>query len=644
MSSDATKKSAYQEFRSRLIVGCSSILLILAAGLVWKVNADYDAATRTTTAQTSNLVLAIEAYVTQALDAMNAPLSSVAETISKQSANGVVSATDIKAILTTPLLPTTANYWVMFINAEGHAVAASNDLSVAGVSYADRTYFSTQKLERNTGLFIGYPTIGRVSKQRVYFVSKRVEDANHEFLGVVVAVVDPKSFAEVLDHSLYQKSLSATIVSRGGKIIARAPRYEASFGKDISNSDVFTKIAISPSGTYQSVSLVDNDLRTYSYRAISKYPLIVSVGMLSPVLTDILAQDASEITAGVICILMVLLLGSRVALNSFRNVEAYATRQQELNLKLDKAQIEVEAGARRARMIADNMPALVSYIDSEQRYQFRNSFYQEIPGIDFKRMIGRTLLEVFGAEVHATVEKEVARALMGESLVFERALPGKNGQTLWLRYQYSPDNNDDGTVAGFYTLVSDVTDMKEIQHQLMALSRVDALTDMPNRTALCERIGEVVARTTRRNHNAAIPEKIGCLFLDIDHFKLINDTHGHDCGDAVLKEFGARLKACIRQSDMASRLAGDEFVILLEGLEQPEGASAVASKILVTMTEPFITEYGQLNVTTSIGIAVSSRRDETPDSLLRQADIALYEAKKKGRNTFFVSQNNSVTA
>ena len=154
--------------------------------------------------------------------------------------------------------------------------------------------------------------------------------------------------------------------------------------------------------------------------------------------------------------------------------------------------------------------------------------------------------------------------------------------------------------------------------------------------ALYERIGEVIARTARHNHGLANTEKFACLFLDIDRFKVINDTYGHDCGDAVLQEFSARIKDCIRQSDMASRLAGDEFVILLEGLDQPDDAASVAKKILAAMTVPFITEYGNLSVTTSIGIAVSSDIHATSDSLLKDADEALYEAKKKGRNTFAI--------
>ena len=636
--------ASFTKFKTRLFRACAAVFILFIAAQIWKVNADYQAAISSTVAQTENLVRAIEAHAVDAIEAMNAPLSAVAEAIALKSEGAVVSANEVKSILTSPLLPGTAKYWVMFIDADGKAVAASNDLPVNGVSYADREYFNTQKTRPGTGLFLGDPSIGRISRKKIYFVSKRVEDAGHTFLGVVVACVDSTSLAKVLQQSLYQKSLSITVLNTSGKIIARVPRYEESFGRDISKSDLFLHLEKARSGNYRAVSIVENDLRIYSYRALSKFPLIIAVGMSSPLLITTLIDDTAEIAAGLLAVLFVLLLGSRFALRSVRDIERYAHRQQELNFQLDLAKSEVEAGERRARMIADNMPALVAYIDAEQRYKFRNSYYREVPEINYENMLGKTMRDVFGLEMHAAVEDEVLRALHGETVIFERELRAKNGSMRWLRYQYSPDVRDDGTVAGFYTLVTDVTDMKAVQHQLLALARIDGLTGLPNRTALCERIAEAVARNTRRNHVAPTAGKIGCLFLDIDHFKTINDTYGHACGDTILKEFGARLKTCIRQSDMAARLAGDEFVILLEGIDLPYGATAVATKVLDVMAQPFITDCGRVSVTTSIGVAISAEIGDTADSLLKAADTALYQAKNQGRNTFSVHAEISTTS
>lgn len=629
-------KSEFYSFKSRLFIGCSAIFLFAIAAAAWKIATDYKAAVETTVSQTHNLVLAIEAHIVSDIDKMKAPLDALVTTMMMRKAGGMLTPSEVKAILTSPLVPSTSNYWFTFINADGIGVASSRELSVMGVSFNDRDYFNAQKNQSNDRIFIGEPSIGIVSLTKNYYISKRVEDAQGGFLGVIVAVVDTTPLVKVLEQFLYNESLSINVATKLGKIIARVPLFEESFGMDISKSNLFLNSAISPSGTYRGISTVDKKLRIYSYRAFERYPLTISVGMLSPFLIDIVLDNALKVIAGLLSLLLVLILGSKFALNSFRNLELFAKRQQVLNNKLDASRMEIEASERRARMIADNMPALVSYIDCNQRYQFRNSHYRHTPGIDFEHMLGRTILEVFGPERYAVLEKKIAQALKGESIVFESEITEKDGTIVCLRYQLSPDISDDGAVAGFYALVSDVTDMKIIQHQLMQLSRTDSLTGLPNRTALYERLADALTRTARRNHVSTSPVIIGCLFLDIDSFKSINDSYGHSCGDAILKEFGARLVACVRKSDMVARLAGDEFVILLEELEEPDGVISVAKKIITAMTVPFVTQSGQIAVTASIGITVSSNRNETPENLLKNADNALYEAKRNGRNTFAV--------
>lgn len=134
--------ATYKQFRTRLLTACAAIVVLLAAGAAWKINADYNAAIETTIAQTSNLVLAVEAHVVETIDTLDAPLTALAETIARRKTEGDVTAREIKSLLTSPLLPGTAKYWVMFIDTQGTAVAASNDLPVAGVFYGDREYFA----------------------------------------------------------------------------------------------------------------------------------------------------------------------------------------------------------------------------------------------------------------------------------------------------------------------------------------------------------------------------------------------------------------------------------------------------------------------------------------------------------------------
>jgi diguanylate cyclase (GGDEF)-like protein len=197
-----------------------------------------------------------------------------------------------------------------------------------------------------------------------------------------------------------------------------------------------------------------------------------------------------------------------------------------------------------------------------------------------------------------------------------------------LHATYIPDFAADGSVAGLYILVTDISELKVAEQRMARLARHDALTGLPNRYQLDEKLEEAMRRCRR----SLMP--MAMMFLDIDHFKGINDTLGHAAGDEVLKEFGLRLKAAVRATDTVARLAGDEFIILLEGLHAIEDAQAVARKILASMAAEFIVDGKPLRVTTSIGIACTDSLNLTAERLMAHADQALYQAKSDGRNTF----------
>ena len=283
-------------------------------------------------------------------------------------------------------------------------------------------------------------------------------------------------------------------------------------------------------------------------------------------------------------------------------------------------------------MIADSLPALVAYIDASERYIFHNSFYRNVPGVDVERMAGRTMREALGDDIYLPISDQVKTVLQGQRVVFERAIES-GGVVRHLKYEYTSDIDESGAVLGFYSMVIDITETKAVEARLSALARVDNLTGLPNRNHLYERLGEALARSRRGGFPTA------CLYLDIDHFKAINDTLGHAGGDEVLRQFGARLSSCVRETDLVARLAGDEFVIVLEGLDQPQAASAIAAKVVAAMRSPFSVEGGERFVSTSIGVAISNAKKQDVDALLKKADAALYEAKRAGRGGYETSSS-----
>ncbi|MFZ6812917.1 diguanylate cyclase domain-containing protein [Undibacterium sp. Rencai35W] len=292
-----------------------------------------------------------------------------------------------------------------------------------------------------------------------------------------------------------------------------------------------------------------------------------------------------------------------------------------------EAELRLQSNEGLLRAIADNIPAFVSFIDKEDRFQFVNRPYESWFNLPLAEIRGRSVLSLLSESVQQLHREHFHIALAGEKTEFELQV-SIAGAFNHYRATYAPQLDETGTVIGVNSLVNDITDAKAIETQLLALARFDTLTGLPNRNQLNERLAEASARSARSKRSMAV------MFLDLDRFKSINDTLGHHAGDIVLKEFAYRLKGCIRQTDMVGRLAGDEFVIVLEGLNSQAESEIVGSKIIQAMTAPFNIDGNARIITTSIGIAISSNQHSSGEDLLNKADEALYLAKKAGRNIF----------
>lgn len=297
---------------------------------------------------------------------------------------------------------------------------------------------------------------------------------------------------------------------------------------------------------------------------------------------------------------------------------------------LKEAELRQAESELRLRTITDNLPVLITYIDRDEKITFANATSRQWLGLDPMQMVGRHLQDVAGREVYLSRRPMLARALAGERVEFE-ARTQRTGFERITQVIYVPDIRADGLTHGIFSLALDITALKLVEHQLIELARLDTLTGLPNRLAFNEHLPDAVLRVRLTGNAMAL------MFLDIDHFKTINDTFGHAVGDAVLVEYARRLLASVRGTDKVARLAGDEFVLVIENLSGPQAAATVAEKIVQRIGEqPFVVEGQTISVTTSIGIAFHWAADSsaTAEELLARADAALYNAKAAGRNRF----------
>jgi len=305
-----------------------------------------------------------------------------------------------------------------------------------------------------------------------------------------------------------------------------------------------------------------------------------------------------------------------------------------------EAELALRESEERLRLIADNVPALISYVDREQRYAFNNRTYDHWFGIASESMPGRTIAEVFGGDAYARMRPDIERVLAGENVQFEVKIE-LAGRPRTLQVACVPHQAGE-SVLGFYMLANDVSELKraqedlrfaavQLQHdarRLEFLAHHDTLTGLPNRAMFSERAREAVTHARRHEKTAAL------LFLDLDNFKQVNDTLGHDVGDALLKLIASRLRASVRGDDFVARIGGDEFCVLLQDIGDPREAAAVAQKLIHELGKSYRIGEHQVSSGASVGIACVPQDGEDVATLVRLADLAMYRAKELGRNGY----------
>ncbi|WP_428503173.1 diguanylate cyclase domain-containing protein [Roseateles sp.] len=297
--------------------------------------------------------------------------------------------------------------------------------------------------------------------------------------------------------------------------------------------------------------------------------------------------------------------------------------QQERTLRISEA---------RLRGVTDNVPAVIAYVDEQQRVQFCNRKVMEWTGRPEDEVLGQTLSGVLGEAEYARHREHIEAALQGERRDFGLwSLDPEDRR--FLQFSHVPDCLDgSGPVQGFFVLASDLTAMKLLELQLAAEARFDTLTGLPNRRHFHEQLEQGLLRAQRHGSELALG------FLDLDGFKQINDRHGHAIGDAVLQEFGRRLRQSLRQTDFVARLAGDEFTVLLEDVQRAHELDALAQKVLAAIRQPFVLAGGlQLAVRTSLGLALAIS-GEGAAALMARADSAMYRVKSEGRDGYVIVQ------
>lgn len=336
-------------------------------------------------------------------------------------------------------------------------------------------------------------------------------------------------------------------------------------------------------------------------------------------------------------------------LNSVNN----AMKKRLLEADNQKMQAQLRESEKLHRYIVNKSPDIVYILDDQGRFTFINKRVETLLGYKMKEIIGKHYTELVHDDDLEKAQFKFNERRTGKraTINIELKLKCKNNdqprnfdnrilpiEINSVGVYSSIDSDDDKKFVGTYGIARDITDRIEAEEIIRFQAYHDMLTRLPNRTLLNDRLNQALTHARRNKTNLSV------MFLDLDRFKMINDTLGHIVGDHLLQAVAMRLRHCLREGDTLARLGGDEFTLLLPEVKSKHDAELIANKIIKSLKMPFKIDNHELFVSTSIGISHYPEDGETIESLIKHADIAMYSVKGSGKNGYQFYNNNMMEA
>jgi len=627
------RSPAYLRFRRRLITGLLSMAALAIAVVINQFRTSYLERELAVQSQTEHYVKAMEAHVIYSIQSVDLSLKTFANAIKVLSAKQSRSPDTMSDLLSSRGASVDSDYWITFIDPKGNAIATSIGNSVIGTSLVDRDYFKIHiDGAYKDQLFIGEPAFGRVSKKPLFFLSRRVETANGEFLGVIAAPMNVQRYVKFFENSRFNADISIALVHANGKIIARVPNFAQAFGRNLNGTTLFDNVRQANAGTYKSVSVIDNLNRVFSYHLLDGLPLIIAVGTNDAESTRLLQQNYLIAGAGLTSLLLLMLSAGHFSLRTYLRQEEREQRYRALygaSREMQRQLLANEESMKLSSLIFQNSGESMMVMDGQGLILTLNPAFSLLTGYMEKELIGHRADELASnRNGHAFFDHIftcVSASGHWKGEIWQR---NKDGEEYLTSMAVNAVYDEQGNPFRYVALLSDITQKKASEELIWRQANFDTLTGLPNRNMFHEHLRQEMKKTDRSQLPMAL------VFVDLDYFKEINDTLGHDKGDVLLKQVAIRLLSSVRNSDVVARLGGDEFTVILSELRKPSDVVRTAEEILKKMSMPFQLGDDIAQISSSIGIAMYPDDGTDADSLMKSADKAMYAAKQNGRNRF----------
>jgi diguanylate cyclase (GGDEF)-like protein len=513
---------------------------------------------------------------------------------------------------------------VTAIDIDGNLLNFSRYWPIPRVNVADRDYFQTLRDTPGLQSFISKPVSNRGTGTATIFIARRVEAPDGAFLGLILGAMELSYFERLYETVVPGPSSAIALLRSDGTLLARFPQASGSVGTSFATATIFTELqaSLSPRALVREANAIDGQDRLVAAHRLVRYPLLVTASVTHRAALAEWRRQAALLAGAALLVVAAAAAAAALLRRQLLGQRQLELAEAALELARERERSESLTRERDARFAAAlaNMSLGVVMYDGESRLLAANPAFAEMYELPPDLLRPGVPVEAIRRHIAAIGVADSARTLAAwedpsAPPCEERVLP--DGRIVEVSRR---------TVAagGWVSTHKDVTEQRAAAARIAHMAHHDALTGLPNRVLLRERLGEALARARRG-------DRFAVLCLDLDRFKEVNDTLGHPVGDALLRAVTQRLLEELRETDTIARLGGDEFAIIQSAADQPTDATALSRRIVVALSTPFEIEGHQVPIGTSIGIALAPEDGEDPDTLLKAADLALYRAKEKGR-------------